>query len=229
MKVLAATRRRCGEVGADCMSVTDFDSPCGGTIATRNSGAAVVTDTDGKVDLQTRSRHSRRPAVDDGLRRFLDAQRYAEICGRCGAAIPSGAPVALRQRYRPSGTSRFREVTTCLACAARWLEQHRPPREACPHCCRPVYRRHGNGRRFCCDRCEWLAASASRRARTAARREKACAVCGHSFTATRVDARTCGPACRQRGYRRRFADTKASRIVKGEETRDESPSSPKWS
>lgn len=191
--------------------MTAGNGTAGGTSTTCNSAGAVVTDTDRNVSVRTGSRYTRRPSVYDGIRRSLDAQRYAEICGRCGSAIPSGAPIALQQRAYSAG--RVTAVMCCVSCAERWLGQHRPPQESCPHCRRPVYRRRPHGRLFCCDRCAWLAASARRRARTALRREKACAVCGHSFTAMRVDARTCSPACRQRDYRRRFGDTKASREV----------------
>jgi hypothetical protein len=203
LMVSSRSRAGAGQL-EDRMSVTALDSSARETITTCNSGAAVVTDTDCNVNLPTRSRHSRRPSAYDGIHRWLDAKRYAEICGRCGTAIPSGAPVALQQRDRKPGTSRFHEVTTCLACAAPWLERHRPHRESCPHCRRPVYRRRWRGRLFCCDRCAWLAASARRRARNALGRERACAACGRSFTATRVDARTCSPACRQKDYRCRF-------------------------
>jgi hypothetical protein len=179
--MMPATDNTSTEPDGDRMSVTAFDSPAGGPTTTRNG--------------------PRRPSAHDGLRRELDAQRYAEICGRCAATIPTDAPVALQHPCYTAG--RRRRVTTCLSCAARWLAEYRPPQEACPHCHRPVYRREPRGRLFCCDRCAWLAASARRRAKTA-RREKTCAACGRSFTATRVDARTCSPACRQKDYRCRF-------------------------
>lgn len=166
------------------MSVTALDSPAVGTITIRND--------------------PRRPSAHDGLCREIDVRRYAEICGRCGAAIAPDAPVALRQRAYCAG--RAKAITSCVSCAERWLAQQHPPQESCPHCRRPVYRRP-HGRLFCCDRCAWLAASARRRARTAPRREKACAVCGRVFTASRVDARTCSSSCRQRDHRRRLGGT----------------------
>jgi len=33
--------------------------------------------------------------------------------------------------------------------------------------------------------------------------EKTCEVCGEQFTATRRDAKTCSPACKQKAYRQR--------------------------
>jgi len=179
-----------------------------GTSTTYNK-TGPVTDGDFHVVVTTGSRHVRCPSayVDS-----LDAQRYAEICGSCGFPIPSGAPVALQQRDYRSG--RARRVTCCLSCAERWLVQQCPPLESCPHCRRPVYRRRPQGRLFCCDRCAWLAASARRRARTAERREKVCAVCGHAFTAKRADARTCSPACRQRDHRRRLCGRKPDELIR---------------
>ena len=178
----------------------DTGTPC-------NNTEAVVTDTafDGTQfdgTRKTRSRHTRRPSAYDGIRRSLDARRYGEICGRCGSAIPSGAPIALQQRVYRAGRAEM--VTCCVSCAEHWLARQCPPQESCPHCRRPVYRRRPHGRLFCCNRCAWLAASARRRARTAQRREKVCAVCGRAFTGKRVDALTCSPACRQRAYCRRL-------------------------
>jgi len=43
------------------------------------------------------------------------------------------------------------------------------------------------------------------RTHTARDREKVCGVCGEEFTAKRVDAKTCSPACKQKAYRRRRA------------------------
>ncbi len=36
-------------------------------------------------------------------------------------------------------------------------------------------------------------------------REKSCEICGEPFPASRIDAKTCSPACRQRAYRRRVS------------------------
>jgi len=44
---------------------------------------------------------------------------------------------------------------------------------------------------------------ACRQAHRARAREKVCGVCGEAFTATRADAKTCSPACRQKAYRLR--------------------------
>lgn len=206
-------------VSRSATAVTDRDRPDVGTFQTRN--APLVTDADlrseSKIDSRhapavtgpdwrayspTTSRHAR-PSSYEGLSLTFDAQRYADVCGKCGATIPPDAPVALNQRVRKSGASLCHQTTLCLTCAAYWMEKARPQRETCRQCQRPIYRRRWNCRRFCCDRCAWLAASATRTARGAAERAKHCVVCGQSFTAPRRDARTCSPACRQRAYRQR--------------------------
>jgi hypothetical protein len=56
---------------------------------------------------------------------------------------------------------------------------------------------------FCSDRCRWTFHNRRRSQRTAAKREKACEICGKQFTSARNDAKTCSKACRQKAYRQR--------------------------
>jgi hypothetical protein len=56
---------------------------------------------------------------------------------------------------------------------------------------------------FCCERCRWAFYNTKRSERSARAREKVCEVCGEQFTATRRDAKTCSPACKQKAYRQR--------------------------
>jgi predicted nucleic acid-binding Zn ribbon protein len=58
---------------------------------------------------------------------------------------------------------------------------------------------------FCSGRCRGLHYNHVRGERGARAREKVCGVCGEEFTAKRVDAKTCSPACKQKAYRRRRA------------------------
>jgi formylmethanofuran dehydrogenase subunit E len=62
---------------------------------------------------------------------------------------------------------------------------------------------------FCCDRCrsKWHNRRHSQVRKQQRQRylAKACEVCGEEFTAKRVDAKTCSPACKQKAYRRRRA------------------------
>jgi hypothetical protein len=53
---------------------------------------------------------------------------------------------------------------------------------------------------YCSEACREAAAGVE-----AGSREKVCEVCGESFTATRRDAKTCSPACKQKAYRARKA------------------------
>jgi len=188
------------------MSVTDIDwEPCL-LIPSRNTDDVTVRNRISNSSTISRNRWDT-PEHQERLRISDQAQRDATVCGRCGGAIPSNAPVALQQQYRFPGAYQAHETTTCVACAAEWLSKAQPYCEACPHCGRPIYRRRWTGRRFCCDRCRCLAASARRSASSRAQRTKPCDVCGRSFTAPRDDAITCSAACRQRAYRRRHRTT----------------------
>jgi hypothetical protein len=86
----------------------------------------------------------------------------------------------------------------------------------CDACGRPVvwratgrdrYRRHV----FCCERCRWTYHNGVRNERNARAREKVCEVCGEGFTATRRDAKTCSPPCKQKAYRRRKQEAEKGR------------------
>lgn len=188
------------------MSTTTNNVPAGGSSTIRDSTGASDADC-----RQPPNGPDRRPAERDstsGLQRVSlneRAKKYADVCAKCGSAVPPATPVVLHDRGR-GGRGRVQNVTSCLRCAGAWLESRPRTQELCPHCGRTVYRRN-RGRLFCCDRCAWLAASATRRARTASQREKTCELCGRLFTATRVDARTCSAACRQRDHRRRVGNT----------------------
>jgi hypothetical protein len=65
---------------------------------TNRNGSEHVTDADGRVSATGRS-PTGRSATSDRIRRVREAQRYAEICSRCGCTIPSGAPIAFDRGY----------------------------------------------------------------------------------------------------------------------------------
>ena len=78
----------------------------------------------------------------------------------------------------------------------------------CQHCGRGVtvrehFARHKNAKFFCSGRCSAGFHNARRDARNALAREKVCEVCSQDFTATRRNAKTCSPACKQKAYRNR--------------------------
>jgi len=47
-----------------------------------------------------------------------------------------------------------------------------------------------------------------RREKRLEERKKVCEVCGEEFTATRRDAKTCSPRCKQKAYRQRKKEVK---------------------
>jgi hypothetical protein len=76
----------------------------------------------------------------------------------------------------------------------------------CATCQRPV--RHKRTARwqprvYCCYRCEYTYHNRRRSQRDEHLRQKTCEVCSEEFTATRAHAKTCSPACKQKGYRQR--------------------------
>jgi hypothetical protein len=87
------------------------------------------------------------------------------------------------------------------------------PPAPCLVCARPVVneRNWRRGRTFCSKRCGdayWTDWRREQRADAMAEaRQKRCLVCDEVFDATRQDAVTCSPACRQRAYRLRRALT----------------------
>jgi predicted nucleic acid-binding Zn ribbon protein len=139
--------------------------------------------------------------------RAIDAQRAAEVCGRCGEAIAMGQPVAVVDGL----TWRRGRIPICLSCLSpKVLRGTRlsPPAtpEPCAGCGRDVYL--GTTGRLgvvCSERCRTRVFnahhSAKRKARRAQAREKTCEVCGEAFTASRRDAKTCSAACKQKVYR----------------------------
>jgi hypothetical protein len=86
----------------------------------------------------------------------------------------------------------------------------------CATCNRTVVvKKSGRGARrwaaaFCCERCQWTFYNTERNERAARTREKTCEACGEAFTATRRDAKTCSPACKQKAYRLRRKGLDAS-------------------
>ena len=140
-------------------------------------------------------------------RRQYQAEKTGEICGKCGQDLLPGEKV-----YR---TELKWMTVLCEGCAPKYMKRDYDPyglrsylTEPCDTCSRLVvfeatgrdhYRRHV----FCCERCRWTYYNTARNERAAQAREKACEVCGESFTATRTDARTCSPACKQKAYRQR--------------------------
>ncbi len=138
--------------------------------------------------------------------RAVDAKATAEACGLCGCAIAEGAPVVVRKLFTWRS---YLVAPVCTECG------HLEPDKALPcyWCERPVAMDHelfasrNRSGIFCCDRCrsKWhnRRNSAIRKRQRQRYLAKTCEVCGEEFTATRVDTKTCSPACKQKGYRQR--------------------------
>jgi hypothetical protein len=141
-----------------------------------------------------------------GLRaRALVARLAAECCGACGRALAADETVWLsRVTVGNNFRHRYWQTPMCGDCrqGGRWL-----PAQPCGGCGRPVAYRASRKRRrhvLCSDRCRRRWYNRAREQETASARRRFCVVCGRAFAATRRDALTCSPACRQRGYRTRM-------------------------
>jgi hypothetical protein len=124
--------------------------------------------------------------------------RYGPICAEC-------LPVSPRPDSHPS----WREMIerACLHCG-RVVFVNRYRAEHWERLAEP-WRLISGGRAhriFCCEDCREAynrSQLEQRRARATEARAKVCATCDQPFTATRADAVTCSPACRQKAYRAR--------------------------
>jgi hypothetical protein len=131
------------------------------------------------------------------------------VCARCGCTILPRDPLWIIN-FSAGG----HQAAICEPCAH---ERSRSPFTKwqtpgeCDACHRPVtYETSGRERRhaFCCLRCQqgYYNRLAVERNRTPG--GKLCPICGQQFEASRRDAVTCSPACRQKAYRRRGAEAR---------------------
>ncbi len=138
-------------------------------------------------------------------RRALEAAHTATRCGECARQLAAEEPVWVTKiSVRPWAGPQW-PAPVCRDCrrGERWL-----PTTPCEGCGRDVTYRTPSSRRhhaFCSRRCAWRFYDRRRDEVLALARRKSCAACARPFTATRRDARTCSPACRQRAYRTRLA------------------------
>lgn len=174
------------------------------------------------------------PEEEDAWMRAVEAPRYAKTCGSCGRSLgPGGAayfgaevyvgfpPLRWSIGYRPRVCEpHYVRTVLCGSCAPEWLSQDSDGvvTQLCAQCERPmVYRltRSQMGRTFCSEPCGRIynsqLHSQLRKERRAEEREKVCEVCGESFTATRKDAKTCSPGCKQKAYRQRRREARQDR------------------
>ena len=204
--------------GAESRTVTPTKPRRGDSIGTRNKaiedmsaeeleryGRVLVLALGGPVSEEERLRRRRR----------YRAEKTGKICGKCGRELSADEKV-----YR---TELKWMTVLCEGCAPKYMKRDHDPyafrryvTEPCDSCRRLVvfeatgrdrYRRHV----FCCGRCRWTYYNAERNERNARAREKVCEVCGEGFTASRRDAKTCSPPCKQKAYRRRKQEAEKGR------------------
>ncbi len=146
------------------------------------------------------------------------------MCGECGRALEADEMSYRGVTYTGfaalAGKPKYSDAVLCKACAPEYLVNSRPDsagniviaHEPCEGCRRVVVFRttwgmwHRRRYVFCSKRCQWTHHNTVRNERNARAREKVCEVCEAPFTASRRDARTCSPACKQRAYRLRKAE-----------------------
>jgi hypothetical protein len=164
---------------------------------------------------------------------FWGSHARGDCCGQCGKPLARdepayrGAQHTVVQVY-PGACAIVDDVFAlfCVRCATALWPEHfgdgglQDAWDAeCRHCGRRFYalvslrtwnarpktrRRNWSPPSSCSKRC---ANALNYRGRVATRRPTAhvCAVCGRQFEAKRRDAKSCGPACRQKALRRRRA------------------------
>jgi hypothetical protein len=146
----------------------------------------------------------------------------AEVCGKCFGRIEPDEPLCIRSWASWWSNYSGRYISGpgpwCFDCAhvplvdvgrVWWPDRCTPHRYhggTCGTCGRRVtkesHKRHLT-HFFCCERCEYAHYTRQRAKRRVAAREKVCEVCSKGFTASRKDAKTCSPACKQKAYRER--------------------------
>jgi predicted nucleic acid-binding Zn ribbon protein len=214
-------------------SVTGIDSAPGGTVIIRNvftlgralektKGTKVsVTDND-SAQLETVSTRNKLSQLERRKVRFSlydEAKRAAKACGECGTTLGADDTVFLAPV--PVVAGRGWTAPVCEVCAPKRMVELRGrgerygrrsdlyPEWQCATCGRSVvfrvselqYRRRKHA--FCSEKCSQIHHNRRRSERSQPSREKTCSVCGGAFTATRSDAKTCSPACKQKAYRQR--------------------------
>ena len=154
-----------------------------------------------------------------GVLRIMDFT--AVLCENCNAPLGEWGPVFVwyqRNRGDVPGAYGYSPVRGCGECVEEGYSAERKRRgftvgigmrlvrgepvhgrlTECATCMRPIsvltdthYRTPYTRPLYCSEECRnW-------------RPEKVCEVCGSEFVATRADAKTCSPKCRQAAYRRR--------------------------
>lgn len=158
-----------------------------------------------------------------------EATRSCRHCGKCHRPLARQEHVwrmRINHRFAMFGWT-YDTLPLCEMCATQsdWRTFEAPA--PCEYCGRIVHnelrmidRKHV----YCCTNCESQAqARKARLKRAVSRGTMGCVECGKTFRPTRIDAKFCGSACRQKAYRSRVTDNKSVSPY-GFNSRNEHPS-----
>jgi predicted nucleic acid-binding Zn ribbon protein len=186
----------CVQQVAELLAGLETPLPLGQVLAHLNGDAQLLRGLDRKLKLLPVTRPADRPLH----------------CGECARALSPAEPVIwrkLRERQpgrewigRPiRGHRRVFPVTTGSTCGDCTAIMHPEQLRPCRTCTRPI---GGRGQPFCDEWCRWTYYNRRRKAQRAVAHPPTCVLCGKTFDASRRDARTCSPACRQAAHRQRI-------------------------
>jgi hypothetical protein len=146
----------------------------------------------------------------------------AESCTRCGHVFGAGEPVFVAgQSFLRTEARGHAVCSACKPATTRWGSEPEWRSFSCETCSRTVHYHYGRGYRCCSYRCAqatWTKQATERRSAARARtrvKQVVCAECKHVFTAKRIDARRCSPACRQRAHRAAISPLQGSPSARG--------------
>jgi hypothetical protein len=194
---------------AAAQRVTDTACAHGDTSDSRNGTPMGLVEAESLIHHLTDGKQPTDAEREQRMRRYR-ARKTAEVCGACGQALARSAPIwrtRLGQGTGLFGWSPGALTPVCSECRpTRWVEWW--PTTSCETCGRAVTtevisQAQAWTHAFCSEHCSSSWYTARRNERAAEARRKRCEVCDEIFDATRLDALTCSPGCRQRAYRRR--------------------------
>lgn len=161
-------------------------------------------------------------------RQAREAFDPARTCGSCGRDVAPEEPICFGSEvyvgFPPLRGGLFHELRVCQplyertvlceTCAPDWLsaKAETAVSQRCAFCERvmvfPLSVREMR-RSFCSESCSRAYHGRLRKERRTEDRKKVCEVCGGAFVATRKDAKTCSPKCKQRAYRERHRNSRS--------------------
>lgn len=189
--------------------VTDTACAPWDTSDSRNGTPMGLVEAESLIHRLTGGKRTTDAEREQRMRRYR-ARKTAEVCGACGQALARSAPIWRRRLGQGPGLSGWSPgslTPVCSECRPTRGVEWWPP-TSCETCGRTVTnaaisQAQAWTHTFCSEQCSSSWYTARRNERAAEARRKCCEVCDEIFDATRRDALTCSPSCRQRAYRRR--------------------------